>query len=42
MKTALLLSHDIYIVYLNISEPENSQDVNYSFYYNNLVFHNFS
>lgn len=42
MKSALLLSNDIYIVYLNISEPENSQDVNYWFYYNNLVFHNFS
>lgn len=42
MKTALLLSNDIYIVYLNISDPENSQDVNYWFYYNNLVFHNFS
>lgn len=42
MKTALLLSNDIYIVYLNISELENSQDVNYWFYYNNLVFHSFS
>lgn len=42
MKTALLLSNDIYIVYLNISEPENSQDVNYWFYYNTLAFHNFS
>lgn len=27
MKTALLSSNDIYIVYLNISEPENSQDI---------------
>lgn len=36
MRTALQLSNDIYIVYLNISEPENSQDVNYWFYYNNF------
>lgn len=42
MQTVLLLSNDIYIVYLNISESENSQDVNYWFYYNNLVFHDFS
>lgn len=42
MRTALLLSNDIYIVYLNISEPKNSQDVNYWFYYNTLAFHNFS